>query len=144
MNPLFFSPSRARQSAARRVAARCLAAACLYGAALGAAGAQPAALWNRMELPLYPASQQEKLKVDSDEYEIHLRTSAEVQQVFDFYRDRLEQQNFRVTSSKTKKHGLKAYLQRGQGTAPEDLLELDVKRKGNGLIKVEIETGETD
>ena len=149
MSQLLHSPMRSS-----RVALAATFAALSRGAAPLSAQAQipaqPAAqtqapqTWNRINVPPYPASQPDKLKVDQDEYKLYLRTSDGPQQVFDFYRAQLEQQGFRVTSSKDKKHGQKAYLQRGAGSAPEDRVELDVKRKAGGVIKVEIEIDETD
>ncbi len=105
---------------------------------LGAALAQGA--WRGLNLPKYPNAADYNVKTDEDEYDIYFHSQDNVQAVFDFYRDYLQQQGFRVTQSKPTKHGFKADMVRGQG-GPNDTVELDAQPK-HGRYKVEIEFDE--
>lgn len=75
-----------------------------------------------------------------DEYDIYFHSADDMNKVFNFYRDYLTQQGFKVSKSEDKKHGFKANLARGQG-GPDDTIELDVKMK-HGRHKVEIKFDE--
>lgn len=104
----------------------------------GVALAQEA--WRGLNVPKYSNVADYNVETDKDEYDIRFRSQDKVQAVFDFYRDYLQQQGFRVTDSKPTSHGFKADLVRGQG-GPNDTIELDVKLK-HGWHKVEIEFDE--
>ena len=91
-------------------------------------------------MPRYASATDCSVKTDKDEYGIHFRSQDNVQAVFDFYRNCLQQQGFRVTDSRPTSHGFKADLVRGQG-GPNDTIELDAKLK-HGWHKVEIEFDE--
>lgn len=91
-------------------------------------------------MPRYASATDCSVKTDKDEYGIHFRSQDNVQAVFDFYRNYLQQQGFRVTDSRPTSHGFKADLVRGQG-GPNDTIELDAKLK-HGWHKVEIEFDE--
>jgi len=69
---------------------------------------------------------------------LYFQSSDSLQQIFNYYRDFLVRQGFKVASSKAEDGGtdLKANLTRGAGKANN--IELDVKLK-NGQCKVEIE-----
>ena len=103
-----------------------------------AAPAQEA--WRGLNVPKYSNVTDYNVETDKDEYDIRFRSQDKVQAVFDFYRDYLQQQGFRVTDSKPTSHGFKADLVRGQG-GPNNTIELDAKLK-HGMYKVEIEFDE--
>lgn len=96
--------------------------------------------WRGLNVPAYPGATNLSVSSDDDEYELYFQSRDSLQQVFNFYRDFLVRQGFRVASSESKDGGtdLKANLTRGQGAANN--IELDVKLK-NGQYKVEIEFG---
>ena len=96
--------------------------------------------WRGLNVPKYSNATDYNVETDKDEYDIRFRSQDKVQAVFDFYRDYLQQQGFRVTDSKPTSHGFKADLVRGQG-GPNDTIELDTKLK-HGMYKVEIEFDE--
>lgn len=96
--------------------------------------------WRGLNVPMYPNATDHKVAADHDEYEIRFRSSDNVQAVFDFYRDYLQRQGFRVTDSRPTSHGFKADMVRGSG-GPSDTVELDAKQK-HGRYKVEIEFDE--
>ena len=104
----------------------------------GAAVAQEA--WRGLNVPKYANAADYNVKTDGDEYDIRFRSQDNPQAVFDFYRNYLQQQGFRITDSKPTSHGFKADLVRGQG-GPSDTIELDAKLK-HGWHKVEIEFDE--
>lgn len=104
----------------------------------GAALAQEA--WRGLNVPKYSNATGYDVKTDEDEYDIRFHSQDNAQAVFDFYRNFLQQQGFRVTDSKPTSHGFKADLVRGQGS-PSDTVELDAKLK-HGWHKVEIEFDE--
>lgn len=101
----------------------------------GAALAQEA--WRGLNVPKYSNATDLAVETDKDEYDVRFRSQDNVQAVFDFYRNYLQQQGFRVTDSKPTSHGFKADMVRGQG-GPNDTIELDAKLK-HGWHKVEIE-----
>ena len=113
-------------------------AALAVSASPGAVLAQQA--WRGLTVPSYPNAADHNVETDGDEYDIRFRSQDNVQAVFDFYRNYLQQQGFRVTDSKPTSHGFKADLVRGQG-GPNDTIELDAKLK-HGRYKVEIEFDE--
>ena len=96
--------------------------------------------WRSLNVPKYSNATDYNIETDKDEYDIRFRSQDNVQAVFDFYRNYLQQQGFRVTDSKPTSHGFKADLVRGQG-GPNDTIELDAKLK-HGRYKVEIEFDE--
>ena len=96
--------------------------------------------WRGLNMPKYSNATEYNVKTDEDEYDIRFRSQDNAQAVFDFYRNYLQQQGFRVTDSKPTSHGFKADLVRGQG-GPNDTIELDAKLK-HGSHKVEIEFDE--
>lgn len=102
----------------------------------GAALAQKA--WRDLTVPKY--SNAADYTVKTDEYDIRFRSQDNPQAVFDFYRNYLQQQGFRVTDSKPTSHGFAADLVRGQG-GPNDTIEPDAKIR-HGWHKVEIEFDE--
>ena len=104
----------------------------------GVAPAQEA--WRGLDVPRYSNATDFAVETDKDEYDIRFRSQDNVQAVFDFYRNYLQQQGFRVTDSKTTSHGFKADMVRGQG-GPNNTVELDAKLK-HGRYKVEIEFDE--
>ena len=107
-------------------------------ASSGAALAQEA--WRGLNVPKYSNATDYSIETDNDEYDIRFRSQDNVQAVFDFYRNYLQQQGFRVTDSKPTSHGFKADMVRGQG-GPSNTVELDAKLK-HGRYKVEIEFDE--
>ena len=96
--------------------------------------------WRNLSVPKYSNATDYSVETDKDEYDIRFRSQDNVQAIFDFYRNYLQQQGFRVTDSKPTSHGFKADLVRGQG-GPNDTIELDAKLK-HGRYKVEIEFDE--
>lgn len=96
--------------------------------------------WRGLNVPKYSNATEYNVKTDEDEYDMRFRSQDNAQAVFDFYRNYLQQQGFRVTDSKPTSHGFKADLVRGQG-GPNDTIELDAKLK-HGWYKVEIEFDE--
>ena len=115
-----------------------LAALLAVSASSGAVLAQQA--WRSLNVPSYPNATDHNVETDGDEYDLRFRSQDNVQAVFDFYRNYLQQQGFRVTDTKPTSHGFKADLVRGQG-GPNDTIELDAKLK-HGRYKVEIEFDE--
>lgn len=107
-------------------------------------GLPPAALaqetWRGMNVPRYSGATDYSVETDGDEYDARFRSQDDPRAVFDFYRDYIQQQGFRVTDSRSTSHGFKADMVRGQG-GPNDTIELDVKLK-HGRHKVEIEFDE--
>lgn len=99
--------------------------------------AQPSA-WQGLTVPNYPGATQLVVSSDDDEYELYFQSSDGLQKVFNYYRDFLVKQGFKVENSKAEDGGtdLKANLSKGTGKANN--IELDVKLK-NGQYKVEIE-----
>jgi hypothetical protein len=126
--------SRTGKGLAAAILALPLAAVALPGTLL----AQEA--WRGLNVPSYPNASDYNVETDEDEYEIRFRSQDDVQAVFDFYRDYLQQQGFQVADSRPTSHGFKADLTRGQG-GPDDSIELDAKLK-HGRYKVEIEFDE--
>ena len=133
-------PSRGDRpgAAVRGVLLAALASPFAVLASSSAARAQEA--WRDLNVPKYASATDHSVKTDKDEYDIHFRSRDNVQAVFDFYRNYLQQQGFRVTDSRPTSHGFKADLVRGQG-GPNDTVELDAKLK-HGWHKVEIEFDE--
>lgn len=105
--------------------------------ATSATSTQPSA-WQGLTVPNYPGATRLSVSSDDDEYELYFQSSDSLQKVFNYYRDFLIKQGFRVASSKSEDGGtdLKANLTKGAGKANN--IELDVKLK-NGQYKVEIE-----
>ena len=97
--------------------------------------------WQGLKVPNYPGATNLSVSSDEDEYELYFQSSDNLQKVFNYYRDFLIKQGFKVDNSKAKDGGtdLKANLTRGKGAANN--VELDVKLK-NGQYKVEIEFDE--
>lgn len=97
--------------------------------------------WQGLKIPNYPGATNLSVSSDDDEYELYFQSSDDLQKVFNYYRDFLIKQGFKVDNSKSKDGGtdLKANLTRGKGAANN--VELDVKLK-NGQYKVEIEFDE--
>lgn len=102
---------------------------------------KPPSAWRGLTVPNYPEATHLSVSSDDDEYELYFQSSDNLQKVFNFYRDFLVKQGFKVVSSKAEDGGtdLKADLSRGAGKANN--IELDVKLK-NGQYKVEIEFDE--
>lgn len=96
--------------------------------------------WRGLNIPRYAGASDFDVKTDRDEYDLRFRSQDNVEAVFNFYRDYLQQQGFRVTDSRPTSHGFKADMVRGQG-GPSDTIELDVKFT-RGRYKVEIEFDE--
>ena len=115
-----------------------LASSLILLALPGTALAQEA--WRGLNVPKCANAADYNVKTDEDEYDIRFHSQDDAQAVFDFYRNSLQQQGFRVTDSKPTSHGFKADLVRGQG-GPNDTVELDAKLK-HGWHKVEIEFDE--
>lgn len=101
----------------------------------GTALAQEA--WRGLNVPRYSNATDYAVETDRDEYDIRFRSQDNAQAVFDFYRNYLQQQGFRVTDSRPTSNGFKADMVRGQG-GPNDTIELDAKLK-RGWHEVEIE-----
>lgn len=93
--------------------------------------------WRGLTVPAYVNATDYRTSKDEDEYEMRFRSQDGVQAVFEFYRDYLQRQGFRVADSASKQNGFKANMVRGQG-GPNDTIELDVRMR-SGLYKVEIE-----
>ena len=129
---------RLRASVGRGLMMAALASPLAILASSGAALAQEA--WRGLNVPKYSNATDFAVETDKDEYDIRFRSQDNVQAVFDFYRNYLQQQGFRVTDSKTTSHGFKADMVRGQG-GPNNTVELDAKLK-HGRYKVEIEFDE--
>ncbi len=121
-----------------------LATSSVYAAAettshpVTATSEQPGA-WRGLRVPDYPGATGLSVSTDDDEYELYFRSGDSLQQVFNYYRDFLERQGFRLRNSDTKDGGqtLEANLMREQG-GPNDSIELDAKLR-DGRYKVEIE-----
>lgn len=96
--------------------------------------------WRGLDVPRYANGIEFEIEADEDEYEICFRSRDKVRAIFDFYRDYLQQQGFRVARSQIKEHGFKVDMVRGQGS-PNDTIELDAKRR-DGRYEVEIEFDE--
>ena len=118
-----------------RIAALATAGLLCLGSA-GSALAQQQA-WRGFDVPAYPSATHSATGQDLDDYEIRFQSQDDPKAVYDFYKNYLVQQGFTVVNEKTKRHGFKADLTRGQG-GPDDRIELDVKRK-DGRFEVEIE-----
>ena len=129
---------RLRASVGRGLMMAALASPLAILASSGAALAQE--VWRGLNVPKYSNATDFAVETDKDEYDIRFRSQDNVQAVFDFYRNYLQQQGFRVTDSKTTSHGFKADMVRGQG-GPNNTVELDAKLK-HGRYKVEIEFDE--
>ena len=113
----------------------------LPAGAASSQGQQPAqGTWRGLDVPRYPNGSDFQIEADADEYELYFRSSDIPRAVFDYYRNYLQKQGFRVVRSKAKTDGFKADMVRGRG-GPNGTIELDAKRE-NGLHKVEIEFDE--
>ena len=130
--------TRLRASVGRGLMVAALASPLAILASPGVALAQEA--WRGLNVPKYSNATDYSIETDKDEYDIRFRSQDNVQAVFDFYRNYLQQQGFRVTDSKPTSHGFKADMVRGQG-GPSNTVELDAKLK-HGRYKVEIEFDE--
>jgi hypothetical protein len=93
--------------------------------------------WRGLSVPRYPRATDYHVKTDRDEYDIYFRSRDTVESVFNFYRDSLERQGFRIMSSRPTSHGLEAHLVRGAG-GPDNIIELNAKLE-HGWYEVEIE-----
>lgn len=96
--------------------------------------------WRGLDVPRYTNGTDFQVEADEDEYELYFRSSDNIRAIFDFYRNYLQKQGFRVARTQTKQHGFKADMVRGQG-GPDNTVELDAKLK-DGRYKVEIEFDE--
>lgn len=112
----------------------------LPATAAAAQGQQAQEAWRGLDVPRYPNGSNFQVEADTDEYELYFRSSDNARAVFDFYRNYLQKQGFRVARSKTKTQGFKADMVRGRG-GPNGSIELDAKLE-SGLHKVEIEFDE--